>query len=105
MCATSLSINHVSLLHSLHSCILIGLEFWKIGSRKVYAIPCVDNTDKIRSRKQDHHSIDSDADDYLPRKNTCGAEFDSLKNKVLAMQDQLCRIFTIDRRMKIPVAL
>ena len=60
----------------------------------MYAIPRVDNTEKIRSRKRAHHiGIDSDSDsdaDFLPRKkNTCGAEFDSLENKVLAMQLQL----------------
>ena len=42
---------------------------------------------------------------YLKKKSTCAAEFDNLKNEVLVMQDQLRRIFTIDRRMKIPVAL
>ena len=64
-----MSINHFCLSHS---CILIGLEFWKVGSRKVYAVPRVDDADKNKSRKQAHHDVhviddDSDSDaDFLP---------------------------------------
>ena len=51
----------------------------------MYAIPRVDNTEKIRSRKRAHHiGTDSDSDsdaDFLPRKkNTCGAEFAPLSS-------------------------
>ena len=75
----------------------------------MYAIPRVDNTEKIRSRKRAHHiGIDSDSDsdaDFLPRKkNTCGAEFDILMNEIFAMQDQLRRILQLIV-MKIPMAL
>ena len=92
------------MVQSFHSLILIGLDFWKVGSRKVYAIQ---RDAKRKSRKQARHisysDSDSEAADFLPRKKSASAaEVNSVKNEVMVM-DQMQRIFQIDRRMKIPV--
>jgi len=94
---------------------LTGSEPWKVGSRRVYAVPRDRSwIVKSKSKKRAHHIvIDSDSDseaDFLPqkKKNTCAvacAEVNSLKNEVMVMKDQMHRLFQIDRRMKIPVAL
>ena len=69
-------LEHQLFLSVTLSTLLYSIEFWKVGSRKVYAVPHVDDMNKNRSRKRAHHiAIDSDSDsdaDFLPRKkSTC----------------------------------
>ena len=83
-------VQSLSLITLFNACTLIGLEFWKVGNRRVYAVP-----------RDCSHMVKS-------KRNGCAvacAEVNSLKNEVMVIKDQMHWLFQIDHRMKISVAL
>ena len=96
------------LLTNTCDCVFIGLKFWKIGSRKLYAVKESDLRDKKRSSVI---NISSSSDEELvpplvKRRRT--AEYVKLSNvssELREVKDTLEKIFTVTNNMSIPIGL
>ena len=106
---------------SVYACLLpnAGLRFWKVGSRKVYAVkqsysgqPSGKGPGKGRRHSRASEIVipsDSDSEsDFLPatkRKAVSGSEIRTLTKEVGVIQQELRKIFTISSGLTIPIAL
>ena len=95
-------------------------KFWRVPTRKFYAIkrPDRDCKDKRKSKKRPSHTINessSDTDDFLPRANLTkkkclgdgpsGGDWLSIRDDISAIRQDIQWLYQIDKRMKIPTAL
>ena len=88
----------------------IGLKFWKVGSRKLYAVK--DSDLKERKRTSNVINISSSSSDeelitpFAKRKRT--AEFVKLSNissELREVKDGIDKIFTVTNNMSVPIGL
>ena len=83
--------------------ILIGLNFWKAGSRKLYAVPASSlHSSKVSvKRKISNVNIDSDSDDDSPPPKRTSAILNELKN----LRSSVDSVLKLTTATKIPAAL
>ena len=87
----------------------LGLRFWKVGSRKIYAIKKSAHArqgGKSRKHQPQETSASDSEEDFIPaRKQTVTSGLASLTKEVTLMRKELQHLFKINRLTKIPVAL
>ncbi len=100
----------------------VGLHFWKVGSRKIYAVQQTESElDPPRKKKPKRDRIvitdsDSDDDEFTPRlhKKVSISSFDTEKvlselrnvsDMVKDIHKDVHDVFTINAKMKIPAGL
>ena len=88
----------------------VGLRFWKVGSRKIYAIKKSAHARPDRGKGRKHQPQETSAsdseEDFIPaRKRTVTSGLASLTKEVTLMREELQHLFEINRLTKIPVAL
>ena len=93
----------------LHICI-VGLKFWKVGSRKLYAVKESDLKDKKRmSSVINISSSSSDEDMITPlvkRKHTAEiVKLSNISSDLRRVQNSVDKIFTLTAGMSVPIGL
>ena len=69
--------------------IIIGLKFWKVNSRKFYAIP---EEDRIMEPARKRRSIE-------------GCSIDNLRSEVKGVSEKVDKLFAVTKDMHVPVGL
>ena len=88
----------------------LGVRFWKVGSRKIYAINMNTHTRADRGKGRKHPpeeaSTSDSEEDFIPaKKRTISSGLASLTKEVSLVRKELQHLFEINRLTKIPVAL
>ena len=82
---------------------MIGIEFWKVGSRKIYAV-----LDKliIRSKAADTSTSSSSSESDIPKQpRTKKTSYDNIGKDIKSIKSSLSSLFAVQKTLKIPIAL
>ena len=82
----------------------IGLKFWKVGSRRIYAVMEAEWLGCLGSKGKRKREVISDSDDGIPVTKKVREESEPLK-EVKEMQRDLNAILSVSKGMKLPPGL
>ena len=85
-----------------HAC--AGLKFWKVGSRKLYAVSkkCL-KLSQGKGKYAADTTSSSDSDDIMPKSKHF--KYDSIGKDIKDIKGKLCSLVNIQKNMKVPLSL
>ncbi len=85
-----------------------GLDFWKVGSRKVFAVRVADL--KVGKRERERKQIvisdsSDDDDDFQPKRSKQAKDFKHLVSEIQDMHADFEHLFRVNKTLQLPIGL
>ena len=108
MLSLTCAILHDFVVQACHSyinsvCVPAGMKFWKVNSRKFYAVPDEDLLAPVRKKSRKSPSSIEDHDDHLS--SSCADVLNDFSDEIALLHKKIDRVFELTKDTPVPLGL